>query len=631
MCGICGFYSPNRDMNAAHLDEATRSLTHRGPDGFGLWNHPDGMAGFGHTRLAIIDLETGQQPMHSPDGRFVIIFNGEIYNFRDLRAELEGLGHSFRTCSDTEVLLNAFRQWGADCLVRFNGMFAFAILDIEKRKLFLARDRTGIKPLYYYHGPKGFIFGSELKSLLAWPEVPRRIDVQALTDFLMLGYPLAPATCFRDCRELEPGCYMEVVGDHVSSTRYWRWHRSEDHSNGHDPLGALEQELRAAVWEHLISDVPVGAFLSGGIDSSLLVAICASGGGSKLHTFNVKFGEAGYDESDYARTVAAHVGTKHHEIVLETSKGDVETVSQVLDQFDQPFGDSSAIPTYLICREIRKYVKVVIGGDGGDEMFGGYPRFMHADVIRMMRRIPRWSLGAIEMALHAEIGPGKDVRRRGLRLVGAAKEAGESGLVTLCSILRAKDLAAVIQPHISMQVGDYTPRFQFSGVHDNPGGSELIDATVNSALAADYLRKVDMMSSSHGLEVRVPFLSNRILELAQKLPNRLKYSLRTNKVLLRKLARKYLPQQIADKRKQGFGIPFDTWIGKDGRKEISAILQRASSPIRDIVRPEYLRCLATQFASQEWDRSEISRYSLYQRTYALWSLDRWLDRWRPAL
>lgn len=631
MCGICGFYSLTRGMSATFLEAATRSLAHRGPDGSAVWTHSDQIAGFGHTRLAIIDLETGQQPMHSPDGRFVVVFNGEIYNFLDLRGELESLGHSFRTRSDTEVLLNAYRQWGTGCLVRFNGMFAFAIFDTEKRSLFLARDRTGIKPLYYYHGPKGFIFGSELKSLLAWPEVPRRIDVQALTDFLMLGYALPPATCFRDCRELEPGCYLEVVGDQASTTRYWRWRRSEDHSNGHDPLRALEQELRAAVAEHLVSDVPVGAFLSGGIDSSLLVAFCASNGGSQLHTFNVAFGEADYDESNYARAVAAHAGTKHHEIVLGTGKGELETVSRLLDQFDQPFGDSSAIPTYLICREIRKYVKVVIGGDGGDEMFGGYPRFMHADLIRMMRRIPRWSSGAIEMVLGAEIGPGTDIRRRGLRLVGAAKEDGESTLVTLCSILRAKDLATIIQPHISLQVGGYTPRFQFNSSRGYPGGSELIDATVNSTLPADYLRKIDVMSSSQGLEVRVPFLSNRILEFAQMLPNRLKYSLWTNKLLLRKLARKYLPPQIANKRKQGFGIPFDTWIGKDGRREISALLQRASSPIRNIIRPEYLRCLATQFASQEWNLGQMSRYSLYQRTYALWSLERWLERWRPAL
>ncbi len=630
MCGICGFYSPNRGLNGERLKKATECLVHRGPDGLQIWKHPEELAGFGHTRLAIIDLETGQQPMHSPDGRFVIVFNGEIYNFRDLRAELEALGHRFRTRSDTEVLLNAYRQWGADCLARLNGMFAFAVFDNEQRKLLLARDRTGIKPLYYYHGPKGFIFGSELKSLLAWPEVPRRADVQALTDFLMLGYPLPPATCFRDCRELEPGSFLEFSGDQLRVTRYWRWQRHEEESNGSDPLERLDYDLRTAVREHLVSDVSLGAFLSGGIDSSLLVALCAAEGGPKLRTFNVKFGETAYDESTYARAVAAHVGTEHHEVILQTSDGDLETVAQVLDQFDQPLGDSSAVPTYLICREIQKHVKVVIGGDGGDEMFGGYPRFMHADVIEIMRRIPRWSLRMIERALQTKIWPGEDIRRQGLRLVGAAKENVELGLVTLCSILRAKELQTVFHPHIAAQLRGYVPRFGSSNGHRRSGGAELIDATVDCTLPADYLRKVDIMSSAHGLEVRVPFLSNRILEFAQKLPNRMKYTLRTNKVLLRKLARRYLPQRIATKRKQGFGVPFDTWIGDNGRKEISSALLCPSSPIRDVVRAEYLGCLANQFANRIWDHSEISRYSLYQRTYALWSFERWLTRWRPA-
>lgn len=630
MCGISGFYSPNRGLSGERLKEATECLAHRGPDGLQVWRHPEGLAGFGHTRLAIIDLETGQQPMHSRDGRFVIVFNGEIYNFRDLRVELEGLGHRFRTRSDTEVLLNAYRQWDADCLPRLNGMFAFAVFDSGQRKLFLARDRTGIKPLYYYHGPKGFIFGSELKSLLAWPEVPRRADIHALTDFLMLGYPLPPATCFRDCREVEPGTSLEFSRDHVQVTRYWHWRRHEEESKGSDPLERLDDDLRTAVREHLVSDVSLGAFLSGGIDSSLLVALCAAEGGPKLNTFNVRFGETAYDESTYAREVAAHVGTEHHEVVLQTSDGDLETVAYVLDQFDQPFGDSSAVPTYMICREIQKHVKVVIGGDGGDEMFGGYPRFMYADVIEVMRRIPRWSLRMTERALQMKFWHGEDTRRQGLRLVGAAKENGELGLLTLCSILRPKELQTVFHPHIAGQLSGYSPRFRSGNGHRPSGGAELIDATVDCTLPGDYLRKVDITSSAHGLEVRVPFLSNRILEFAQELPNRMKYTLRTNKILLRKLARKYLPQRIATKRKQGFGIPFDTWIGDNGRREISSALLCPSSPIRDVVRPEYLSPLANQFASRIWDRSEISRYSLYQRIYALWSFERWLTRWRPA-
>jgi asparagine synthase (glutamine-hydrolysing) len=631
MCGICGFYSPNRALSTGRLDEAARLLVHRGPDGLRVWRHPDGVAGFGHTRLAIIDLVSGEQPMCSADGRFTIVFNGEIYNFADLRSELESHGHIFRTRSDTEVLLNAYRQWGEHCLVRLNGMFAFAIFDAEDRKLFLARDRVGIKPLYYHNGPNVFVFGSELKSVLAWPEVPRRVDSHALVDFMMLGYPIRPATCFRDCRELEPGCFLEIRGTALRISPYWTWKRDTQAPNGSNPLAKAERELRLAVREHLVSDVPVGAFLSGGIDSSLLVVLQAIDSDKKIHTFNVKFDEAEYDESIYARAVAAHVGTEHHEISLETSRGDLGTVGQILDQFDQPFADSSSIPTYLVCREIRKHVKVVIGGDGGDEMFGGYPRFAHADIIRAFARLPRWSRHAFEKCLEATVIFPKEIRRRARRLFRIAEDTGDQRLMALSSIVRPQAVREIFKPEFLSNINGYMPALRARNSHQDPGGEELIDATVTYTLPGDYLRKVDVMSSAHGLEVRVPMLSNRILEFAEKLPNKWKYSLRTNKILLRRLARKYLPAEIATKRKQGFGIPLDSWLGAQGCRELATTLARRSAPIRDLLRPEYIEVLTSKFAAQEWDRSELSRFSLYQRIYALWSLDRWLNLWRPAL
>jgi len=628
MCGICGYYSPGAEFNPATLEQATSTLTHRGPDGTNTWAHPCGIAGFGHTRLAIIDIAGGQQPMHSTDGRLTIVFNGEIYNYRELRHELESLGHVFHTHSDTEVLVTAYREWGSGCLIRLSGMFAFAVFDNIERKLFLARDRTGIKPLYYCVGPKGIVFGSELKALLAWPETPRRINARALLDFLMLTYPLPPSTCFQDCRELQPGCYLEFSGSAPRIYKYWTW-SPQSHANGSDPLDSLERELQGAVREHLVSDVPVGAFLSGGIDSSLLVAlIAATNGISKLQTFNVKFAEDAYDESEYARAVAAHVGTEHHQ--LDVHAGDLSLVETVLDQFDQPFADSSAIPTYLICREIRKHVKVVVSGDGGDEMFGGYPSFAHADAIRLLSYAPSPLLqGAEKVLSKIPIFPA-DSRRQSRRLLHAARQSAQKRLADLCSIYSAEDLGNVLHPDFAKCLAGYELIFVQEN-NGSPGGSELMDLTIESVLPGDYLRKVDVASSAHGLEVRVPMLSNRILSFAARLSLKHKYSWRANKILLRRLARKYLPAEVASKRKQGFGIPLDNWLGKSGRKAVSAVLLDPAARIQQLIRRDYTEELMGYFVTQRWDRSRLSRYSVYQRAYALWSLERWLLRWNPAM
>lgn len=627
MCGICGYFSPAADLSPTALDEATCALSHRGPDGTNTWIHPTRIAGFGHARLAIIDIEGGCQPMHSADGQFTIVFNGEIYNYRELRAELESLGCSFSTRSDTEVLLLAYRHWGSSCLTRLNGMFAFAIFDGVERKLFLARDRTGIKPLYYYIGRNGIVFGSELKSLMAWSDIPRRINARSVMDFLMLTYAIPPSTCFQDCSELQPGSYLEFSrsGHHIHA--YWQW-SPNPHSNGSDPLDTLEHELAAAVHEHMVSDVPIGAFLSGGIDSSLLVALMAASGVPKFRTFNVKFAEDGYDESAYATAVASYVGTEHHQLELKT--GDLSVVETVLDQFDQPFADSSAIPSYLICREIRKYVKVVISGDGGDEMFGGYPSFAHADAIRRLSGIPAGLLQAAERAFSKAPILSPDKRRQSVRLLRAARQPVDKRLFDLSSIYPAEEVWRVIQPDFASLLGDYQPNFPLRS--DGRGdGQELIDITIQAVLPGDYLRKVDVTSSAHGLEVRVPMLANRILALAAGLSKAQKYSWQTNKVLLRRLARKYLPSGVARKRKQGFGIPLDNWLGKSGREALAATLLNPAARIQQLIRPDYIKNLMNCFVSQSWDRSRVSRYSIYQRSYALWSLERWLGRWQAAL
>jgi asparagine synthase (glutamine-hydrolysing) len=617
-------------MSPVALEKATQLLAHRGPDGQKTWIHSTGLVGLGHTRLAIIDIAGGEQPMSSTDSRMTAVFNGEIYNYRELRTELETLGYVCRTSSDTEVLLNAYRAWGSESLIRLNGMFAFAIFDGVEQKLFLARDRTGIKPLYYYAGAQGLAFASELKALFAWRDIPRKINASAVMDSLMLSYPIAPATCFRDCNELQPGSFLEISDKGTRTGSYWKWKRESGVPSRTNWIDLAEHELQVAVREHLVSDVPVGAFLSGGIDSSLLVALIAAGGGPRLHTFTVKFGESAYDESPYAKMVAEKFGTEHHELSIDNRIDNVSLVEKVLDQFDQPFGDSSAIPTYLISQVIREHVKVVIGGDGGDEMFGGYPRFLHADAISLMGRAPMWLLRSCENVLVTFSGLPSDLRRQGARLLRAAQQPGQQKLITLCSIFPKEELLRAFQPEFEEALGSYHPYFATLNGNFYPGGDELMDATIATALPGDYLRKVDVMSSAHGLEVRVPMLANRILDLSAKIPNRQKYSWRMNKIILRRLADKYLPDAVASKPKQGFGIPLDRWLGRQGRNAVGCTLLAKTSLIRQIIRPQYLDMLVGYFVTQHWDHAKLARYSLYQRIYALWSLERWLQRWNPT-
>ena len=633
MCGICGFYSSSPQTDAPRLIHAMAgSLNHRGPDATGTWLDQSGTVGLANTRLAIIDIEGGNQPLFSSDGNQVIVFNGEIYGYQKLRAELIGLGHHFRTNSDTEVLLTAYRQWGTDCLQHLGGMFAFAIYDRTTHNLFLARDRTGIKPLYYHSGSAGFSFASELKGILTDRRIPRRVDYRALADYVVFGFSMPPKTLFLDCYELEPGTWMEVSRNSIRTARYWQWSRIKQAKNGVSVLEELESELTESVREHLVSDVPVGAFLSGGIDSSLLVSIAVKNLGVQLRTFTVGFADPQYDESAYARIVAKQFNTSHHEIEIRDQQFDSTIAGKILDQFDQPFADSSAIPTYLVCREMRKHVKVVIGGDGGDEMFGGYPRFRYADMAQALGRIPKPLLHAVESSCAALSGIFPDTTRQARRLLGAATRSGPQRICALGAYVRVEDVPNILNQEALAQIGSYTPNL-CTGIQCNghAGGPELLDATIVNELPGEYLRKIDVMSSAHGLEVRVPFLGDRMLRLAAGIPADLKYSWWQNKILLRRLAARNLPPVIAHKKKRGFDIPLDAWLGKRGRAEVYDLLLNDSAHIRQVINPGFMRGVLDSFVTQSWDESLLSRESLLRRMYFLWSLERWFDRWRPAL
>ena len=632
MCGICGFskIAPSADTPAL-LSEMAASIAHRGPDGQGTWISPDGTTGLANTRLAIIDIEGGKQPIHTPDGRFTIVFNGELYNFAEIRGDLEARGTKLLTNSDTEIVLAAYREWGESCLERFRGMFAVAIFDNKDQELFVARDRTGIKPLYYCDGPRGFYFGSELKAILKAPGVPRQLNYQALSDFLVLGYPVLPKTFFVGIDELEPGTWLKVSQRVVTSKRYWSWRRAPSRWTEPQAFEESEKAIIDSLREHLVADVPVGAFLSGGIDSSLLVALLVKALGRKPQVFTVAFPEARYDESPFARIVANHLGIPHTEIVLDANKGDVSLVNQTLSQFDQPFGDSSAIPTGLICREIRKAVKVAIGGDGGDEMFGGYERFWYADVARRLDSLPAFCVDASRRVLQPLKAFAPETCRRSDRLLRAMAAKNGARLVALSCYVYVDKLTEVLDEGVLRQIEPYVPSLSSNGSNGKVGGGEFIDSTISFALPGDYLRKVDVMSGAHGLEVRVPFLGEHVLACSAQIPEQFKYSRRQNKMILRRLAEKYLPKEIVNKPKWGFGIPLDSWLGQQGREEIHGALSSPKARIAPLISRRHLESLLPGFVSQNPDLSRRSRFNTYQQVYGLWALELWLNQWNPTL
>jgi len=633
MCGICGFHKvEDVRESATRLEVMVKSLSHRGPDGHGAWLSPDGRTGLGSTRLAVIDIPGGAQPLFSPDKKYAIVFNGEIYNFLPLRNELLGLGHAFNTMSDTEVALTAYRQWGIECLDRFHGMFAFAIHDIESQELFLARDRTGIKPLYLYDGPLGLFFASELKTILDSTQVPRRVDHQAIVDFMMLSYPIGPKTPFSGICELDPGTWLRVSSAGVTRGRYWSWSRDPSEWTAEQATDQARTAILESLQEHLVSDVPIGAFLSGGIDSSLLVAMLVRDKGADIEAFTVAFSESAYDESPYAIEVAKALGIRHRVIRLDRSEADINLVNKLLDQFDSPYGDSSAIPTYLVCKEIRKHVKVAISGDGGDEMFGGYTRFWYADVARRIASLPKPGLKAIQTGSQLFKSFSPDLYRKSSRFLRSARELGDRRLLALSCYIFPEELYEIFNGDFLQQLAGYVPALSKNGLRpDDVGGAQFIDATVKTALPGDYLRKVDMMSSAVGLEVRVPYLGEDVMACARRIPTHLQYSRKSNKQILRRLAIKYLPKSVADKPKWGFGIPVDSWLGRAGREEIRSLLMSPRAHIRAVIRPEYIEALLRDFVDQVWNSARRSRFNTYQQVYFLWSLERWLARWKPAL
>ncbi len=609
MCGIAGALSFTNPVLASGLQLITRQLSHRGPDAEGFFR--DEICALGHRRLSILDLsEVANQPMHSQDGRFVIVFNGEVYNFRDIAGSLH---LSFRTTSDTEVILEAFARSGVESVHHLNGMFAFAVYDKIAQELYVFRDRLGIKPLFYSWDGKQFVFASELKSLTALPGIPKKINPVAISEFLHLGYIPAPHTIYQGVFKLLPGHYLKVGKQGIEEKTYWDISSKIELTPLVDEVAAkaqLEELLLSSLQYQLISDVPLGVFLSGGIDSSMVAALAASGAGTKLNTFSIGFHEAKFNESGYAAAVAKHLGTQHHEFIVSSAEAK-NLVEIMLDAYDEPYADSSAIPTMLVSRLARQHVTVALCGDGGDELFFGYGMYQWAD------RLGNPWLRPFHKPMAGVLSLGKEPRyRKAAALFGY--EDTES-----------------LPDHIFSQEQGFFSRKELQGILHNPLAATSPAAAAFSRslqpaekqalfdlrayLPDDLLTKVDRATMYYGLEARVPLLDHRIVEFALNLSPELKIRNGVSKYLLKEVLYQYVPRQLFDRPKWGFSVPLADWLSGDLKYLLDTYLHKSVVERYDIVTPAAVEGLKAEFLGG-------NKY-VYNRLWVLMILHRWFEKY----
>ncbi|MHB8836284.1 MAG: asparagine synthase (glutamine-hydrolyzing) [Candidatus Methylomirabilia bacterium] len=569
MCGICGFVFSDaaRPAPPGVLERMTDALAHRGPDDRGTFSEPG--CALGHRRLSIIDLSpAGRQPMENEDGSLQIVFNGEIYNYRDLRPGLEQAGHVFHSASDTEVLLHLYEQRGEACLGELRGMFAFAIWDRRLRRLFAARDRVGKKPFVYAHASGGDLaFSSELASLVESPGFFREVDETALHHYLTYQFVPTPRTIWGGAKKLPPAHFLVWEGGRVRTERYWDLHYVPKLRLG--ALAAYRERFleifRESVRLRLVSDVPLGAFLSGGVDSSAVVAMMSLEGAAPARTFSIGFTEGDYDELRYARMVAERYGTEHQELVVQPRALDI--LPELVRHYGEPFADSSAVPTWYVSQLTRRSVTVALSGDGGDEAFGGYQRYLADRLISGYLLLPRaLREGVVRRAIEALPGPR---RPRGFvgrlkRFVATADPERERQYVRYFCAFTNDDKAGLYSEAFADRMAGDDSVALVEELYRRADGESFLDRTLSvdmhSYLPDDILAKVDIAGMGNGLETRAPFLDHRLLEFAAACPPALKLRGTTGKYLLKEALKPYLPREILRRRKMGFGMPVAEWF-----------------------------------------------------------------------
>jgi asparagine synthase (glutamine-hydrolysing) len=583
-----------------------QTIVHRGPDDEGI--HAQGPIGLGMRRLSIIDLSGGHQPIHNEDQTIWIVFNGEIYNFPELRRELEGRGHRFYTHSDTEVIVHLYEEMGADCVKKLRGMFAFALYDQRRERLLLARDRLGKKPLHYaLHGGRIF-FGSEIKTILAVAPELARLSEEGLLQYFYFGYINDPLTAFRDIHKLPPGCLLEFANGKIDIRQYWDLPAFGTHAAASEEafLKELEKRLEEAVRIRLISDVPLGALLSGGVDSSIVVALMARASSMPVKTFSIGFRNKQFDETKYARAVAERFGTDHHEMVIDP---DIEpTLEFLTGMLEEPFGDSSMLPTYHVCRIARKHVTVALSGDGGDELFAGYDRYSLAMNRRELNWVPDGAADFYQRHVHHRLPSGTYGRNRAWNFLLSVRDRYLDDVSYLPALHRERSVFS--NEFLEAARGLADPLKSFQDYYDNaPAGdtlSRLMYLDVKTYLAGDILTKVDRMSMATSLEVRVPLLDHVFVEWAAAMPVEWKYRNGSRKYILKKLAERIgIPGDVLHRRKQGFQLPLVDWMRSELKQQLLGILLEPRTLQRGYFRPEAVRGLVKEHMSGRRNRSGV--------------------------
>jgi asparagine synthase (glutamine-hydrolysing) len=571
MCGIVGMlnfdFAQKADLRL--LQRMCDAIAHRGPDDEGF--HVDGPVGLGMRRLSIIDVGGGHQPIFNEDRSLCIVFNGEIYNHRELRTELIGKGHTYTTQTDTESILHLYEELGVHCVDKLRGMFAFAIWDVPNRRLFMARDRVGIKPLFYRVDGDCLLFASEIKAILEDPTIPRDIDWQAMDTYFAMSYITAPRTIFRGISQLMPGHYLVWENGKLRSEKYWDLFYRPNYTAKPDDLCAeLLHVLREAIELHLISDVPLGLFLSGGIDSATLVALMSEHLREPVKTFTIGFGGnvGGFeDERPSARLIADRYGTVHHELeVLPNVEG---LIKKIVTGFDEPFADDSSIPTYYVSDLTQKHVKVALSGLGADELLGGYERYLGFSLSEVYVRIPRWCRSVVAQVVGGipESRGGGEAVNRLKRFIQSSDLPPAQRYFAYRELLQRERRAALFSEEIRLEIDFSQVESESALYYQSPNAAESLDRVmyqdVKVYLPDDILANTDRMSMLHSLEVRVPFLDHKLMEFCATIPSHLKVNGFQKKYLFKKAVANLLPKQILQKKKQGFVGPMAQWLRHD--------------------------------------------------------------------